>query len=117
VAISGFLCLVLKKPSPKDSLQVRNGEDLYSLTPVNASEQSTPGAVQPTWIRLPKSGNLCPYTGISRSKMNELVLGSNAPVKSVSLKKRYAVRGTRLVHLGSLLAYIEAMATSQNKVD
>ena len=45
--------------------------------------------------------------------MNALILGANPPVKSVSLKKRYAVRGTRLVHLGSLLEYIEAMASSQ----
>jgi hypothetical protein len=45
--------------------------------------------------------------------MNGLILGPNPPVKSVSLKKRYAVRGTRLIHLGSLLEYIDAIANSQ----
>jgi len=45
--------------------------------------------------------------------MNGLILGANPAVKSVSLKKRYAIRGTRLIHLGSLLAFIETMANSQ----
>jgi hypothetical protein len=48
--------------------------------------------------------------------MNGLILGPNPPVKSVSLKKRYTVRGTRLVNLESLLTYIEAVANSQYKV-
>jgi len=47
--------------------------------------------------------------------MNQLILGTNPPVKSISLRKRYAIRGTRLIHLGSLLAHLEAVAESQNK--
>ena len=47
--------------------------------------------------------------------MNQLVLGANPPVESVSLKKRYAQRGTRLVSLQSLLDHIAAVASSQNK--
>jgi hypothetical protein len=31
----------------------------------------------------------------------------------VSLKKRYAIRGTRLIHLGSLLEYIDGVAAAQ----
>lgn len=69
--------------------------------------------MQPIWIRLPKTGQLCPYTGLSRSAMNALILGNNPPVRSVSLKKRWAIRGTRLIHLQSLLAYIEGMAAAQ----
>jgi hypothetical protein len=46
--------------------------------------------------------------------MNSLILGNNPPVKSVSLRKRYAIRGTRLIHLESLLAYLESVADSQN---
>jgi len=45
--------------------------------------------------------------------MNCLILGKNPPVKSVSLKKKYAIRGRRLVHLESLLEYIEGMAAAQ----
>lgn len=49
--------------------------------------------------------------------MNALILGKNPPVKSVSLKKRCAVRGVRLIHLGSLLDYIEGMAAAQQPAD
>ena len=45
--------------------------------------------------------------------MNGLILGDNPPVRSVSLRKKYAVRGTRLIHLESLLEYLEAVADSQ----
>jgi hypothetical protein len=34
-------------------------------------------------------------------------------VKSVSLKRRYAVRGVRLIHLQSLLDYIDGVAAAQ----
>lgn len=45
--------------------------------------------------------------------MNALILGNNPQVESVSLRKRYAIRGTRLIHLGSLLEYIAGMAAAQ----
>lgn len=45
--------------------------------------------------------------------MNALILGRNPQVKSVSLKKRYAIRGVRLIHLGSLLDYIDGVAAAQ----
>ena len=102
----------MKKPSQNQNQQGHNERELYTLAPVGPPRESIP-VVPPTWIRLPKSGRLCPYTGLSRSGLNALILGTKPPVKSVSLKKRYAVRGTRLIHLGSLLAYIEAMAQSQ----
>lgn len=71
--------------------------------------------VQPIWIRLPKSGQQCPYTGLTRSVLNGLILGTNAPVRSLSLRKQFALKGTRLIHLGSLLAYLESVASSQNQ--
>lgn len=86
---------------------------MFTIEPVEAS-QVTP-VTQPIWIRLPKSGKLCPWTGLSRSALNALILGPTPLVKSVSLKKRYQVRGTRLIHLGSLLEYIEGMAAAQQE--
>ena len=47
--------------------------------------------------------------------MNGLILGRNPSVRSVSLRKQFALKGTRLIHLGSLLAYLDAMATSQTQ--
>jgi hypothetical protein len=41
--------------------------------------------------------------------MNALILGKNPPVKSASLRARFAIRGTRLIYLQSLLQFIESM--------
>ena len=65
---------------------------------------------RPEFIRLPKLG-LCPITGLSRSKIYELILPSEAnnykpPVKSVSLRKQGQTKGTRLIVLQSLLDYL-----------
>jgi len=65
---------------------------------------------KPEFIRLPKGG-LCPYTGLSRSKLNQLILPCEQndwkpPVKSVCLRQRGAVKGTRLILLESLLDYL-----------
>ena len=111
-SVCGLFGLVMKTASQRQTQQSPSGHELYTLAPVQAPSESLPSA-QPVWIRLPKAGSLCQYTGLSRSGMNQLILGSNAPVKSISLRKRYAVRGTRLIHLESLLAYLEAVADSQ----
>jgi len=82
--------------------------------PASAAPLSAPQShlVQPEFIRLPKGG-LEPYSGLSRSKLNQLVLpcrenGYKAPVRSVCLRKPGAVKGTRLIHLASLLAYLNS---------
>src|ERR1043166_9413951 len=68
---------------------------------------------RPEFLRLPKPGTLCPYTGLSRSAINELVLptprnGHKPPVKSFCLRKRGARTGIRLVAYDSLAGYIRA---------
>lgn len=72
----------------------------------------------PIYIRLPKSGTRCHYTGLSRSALNSLILpskenGFRPPVKSISDKKKGAVRGVRLILLESLLAYLEALSVEE----
>lgn len=68
----------------------------------------------PIWIRLPKSGKSCPFTGLSRSTLNNLILGKNPQVKSVSLRQHHAIRGCRIILLQSLLEFIEGMAKAQS---
>jgi hypothetical protein len=65
---------------------------------------------RPEFVRLPKLG-LCPITGLSRSKIYTLILphednNYKPPVASVSLRKTGQLKGTRLVVLESLLAYL-----------
>lgn len=69
--------------------------------------------MRPEFIRLPKPGTLCHYTGLSRSKMNELVLPSafnnfKPEVKSISLRNRGQVKAVRLVVYDSLMTYLRS---------
>ncbi len=87
-----------------------NPRSLLTTKPVIPSSPN--GKCQPEWIRLPKGKMQCPWTGLSRSKMNALVLhcdenGHKPPVKSVVLRNKGTIRGVRLVHLASLLDYID----------
>ena len=69
---------------------------------------------KPEWIRLPKPGERCVYTGLSRSTLNELTIPSDAnsylpPVRSAVIKKRGAMRGIRLICFDSLMGYIAGL--------
>ena len=99
-------------------------ERLCSLSPALPEQTTEPkpynfGPVVETreWIRLPKVGR-CPYSGLTRSTLNNLILpceinGFKPPVRSVSLRKRTQVRGTRLIHYGSLMSYIRGLEKTQ----
>lgn len=50
---------------------------------------------------------------MSRASLNELVLGSGAPVHSVVLRRAGASRGIRLIHLESLLHFLHLEMESQ----
>jgi len=76
------------------------------------SEQlKEPETVKPEFIRLPRPGQQCPYSGLSRSKMNELILGDRPVVRSVCLRKRGQIRGTRLIDYDSLMNYLHSLMT------
>ena len=86
--------------------------DIYSHAPIQAASALT--TVKPEFIRLPKSGTRCPYTGLSRSKMNQLVLPCKEndfkpPVESKVLRKRGTIRGTRLIVFDSLMEYLNGL--------
>jgi len=73
----------------------------------------TPTPLLPEWIRLPRSGEKCPYSSLSRSTLNALILpckaNKNRPVvKSSVLPQPGATRGVRLIHRESLMEYIAA---------
>jgi len=67
----------------------------------------------PEFIRLPKPGQLCPFTALSRSFLNSLILPCRAnqfrpKVKSFCLRQRGAKTGVRLVSYQSLREFILA---------
>jgi hypothetical protein len=59
----------------------------------------------PVWIRSPKVG-VERYTSLSRAKLYQLA--GEGKIKSASLREPGRVRGCRLFHLASILAYIES---------
>ncbi len=66
----------------------------------------------PYAIRLPKSGQYCPYTGLSRSQMNSLIMPNkadkkNPPVKSISMGED-GKKGSRLILYVSLIKYLRS---------
>jgi hypothetical protein len=67
----------------------------------------------PEFLRLPPPGQLCTWTGLSRSAINELILatprnGFKPPVKSFCLRQKGAQTGIRLVSYESLRSHILA---------
>ena len=71
-------------------------------------------AVPPEFIRLPKTGTICPHTGLTRSVMNELILpcpvnNRKPPVRSILLRKPGNVGGVRLVVYQSLVTYLRSL--------
>jgi hypothetical protein len=96
---------------------VEGQSSVYTIAPVAAADDITTSVV-PEFIRLPKAGSREPFTGLSRSKLNQLILpnpenGFKPPVRSVVLRKRGAIRGVRLIFLDSLVAYIREQADAQ----
>jgi hypothetical protein len=83
----------------------------HSLTGPDINSYSAPTTTTslPEFVRLPKPGSRCHWTGLSRSALCELILPSRAPVRSVVLKRRGAKRGIRLIHLPSLIAYLHTL--------
>lgn len=67
----------------------------------------------PEFLRLPKTGERCPHTGLCRSTLNGLILpspgnGHKPPVKSHCLRQRGQARGIRLIDTRSLMDYLRS---------
>jgi|SRR5262249_30848655 len=84
----------------------------FSCGPPSAATAANVAApILPEFIRLPRPGMLCNWTGLSRSKLNELILPCAAndfkpPVRSSCLRRKGAVKGARLINLQSLLEHL-----------
>lgn len=82
-------------------------EASLTTAPVQIPTQTLIAPVRPEWVRLPKPGTLCAWTGLSRSKLWEVL--QTGKVRNVCLRKQGAARGARLIHLASLLMYLDSL--------
>lgn len=79
-----------------------------------AASVSVQTIAQPRFLRLPKPGTLCPFTGLSRTQI--YVLCKTGKVKSFSLKRRGTSRGCRLIDAESLVRAIQEFSTNESAV-
>ncbi len=61
----------------------------------------------PVFVRLPKTGNLCPHSGLSRSVMYQLC--REGKIVSRVLKRSNGTRGCRLVSYQSLVQFLKTV--------
>ncbi|MGA2279172.1 MAG: hypothetical protein ABSG80_02590 [Verrucomicrobiota bacterium] len=65
----------------------------------------------PVWVRAPKRGHEF-YSGCSRAKLYEWAAKSF--IRSVSIREPGRIKGVRLFHLASILAFIEQCEAQAN---
>lgn len=78
--------------------------------------------LQYRWVPLPKPGKKCEWCGLGRSKINTLILPTpennfRPPVKSASLRQPGQQKASRVIHLKSLLSYLDQCATGNQETD
>lgn len=61
---------------------------------------------QPEWLRVKEA---CTFSRLSKPKLYDLI--NRSLIKSVSLKERGQVKGTRLISFDSLRAFLESRAS------
>lgn len=77
-----------------------------TCSPVQIPTQSPITATRPEWIRLPKPGTLCPWSGLSRNKLWEVL--QTDKVRNICLRKDDATPEAMLIHLPTLLTYVDS---------
>ena len=85
-------------------------DDLMQTTRLTSVARDLPARMAeregtlPVWVRAPKRGHEF-YSGCSRPKLYEWA-GKNY-IRSVSIREPGRIKGVRLFHLASILAFIE----------
>lgn len=74
-------------------------------------KQSTVPAAQ--WCRPPLGRSRCPYTGVSHGTFYAILRMAGNKIRTAKLAPPGAKRGSRLVHVGDLLGFIEQLAQTQ----
>jgi len=99
---------------PASNGEIKNRSN--SLQPRSAELMAERDRDLPVWVRAPKRGHEF-YSGCSRAKLYEWA--GKCLIRSVSIREPGRIKGVRLFHLASILAFIErceveAMADQKN---
>lgn len=69
----------------------------------------TTTSARPEWIRMPRPGQNCPHSGLSRAYLYKLA--ADGRIKTLALRESGKKRGVRLVSYASLIGYLERLST------
>ena len=83
-----------------------------ALAPSTSGTQATSSNQLPEWLRVKEA---CAYSRLSKPKLYELL--NRSLVKSVSLRERGQVRGTRLISSDSLRRFLESRASGGEQLN
>jgi hypothetical protein len=83
-----------------------NSKLLRGFDPVTATIPT------PEWVRLPKPGARCTYSGLARTTLLELI--ERGEFRAITLRQPGATRGIRLFHLPGLFAWLARLDAEQN---
>ncbi|WP_395718779.1 helix-turn-helix domain-containing protein [Prosthecobacter sp.] len=72
----------------------------------HGDEDQAAWSPNPDWLRVAEA---CAYSRVSKPKLYDLL--NRGLVKSVSLKERGQIKGTRLISFSSLKAFLESRAS------
>lgn len=103
----------MAKNDPERDNRRRAETQTTPATP-SAGCEGVESRIQPEWIRLPGPGERCPWTGLSRSSLNDLIFADPPKIRSVVLKKPGASRGIRLLHWPSIRSFLHALMEQQH---
>ena len=83
--------------------------DGLTTQPLSRTEFAHSQSDNSEWLRLPKPKQR--LWGISRTTWNELL--DTGKVRGITLRKRHAQRGIKLIHRPSAEAYLRSLLTSE----
>jgi hypothetical protein len=84
-------------------------------------QQRYPTEITPIYIRLPRSGKLCPYSGLTRSYMNYLTIPNKTNnftplVVSRIIKIPPSRRAVKLIDYASLMGFLRSAGQAGGEV-
>lgn len=93
----------------RNTQQTASGRGTKARTPkaTGASDRQDLSRFPDRWIKAPTKGRE-PVTGLTRPALYDLARAGR--IKAACIRKPGAIRGSRLFHLGSILAFLESEA-------
>ena len=79
-------------------------EQHHSPAGIQANNDANNAPTSEKWIRLPKAGKTCEYSGLGRTYIHKLAKAGK--IRTKSLREFGTVRGVRLIWLPSLMKFI-----------